>query len=140
MVGRELAKRQVRARVLDIDERFSDVAGFVRYDIYRPLWLGEHFGVIVCDPPFWKVSLSQLFGAVRLLAKHDFTQPLAICYPTRRSANLMGAFARFGLQPSGFSPKYRTVQDTERNQIEFFANFDWNSPVANATTQANDGG
>lgn len=127
MVGRELEKRGVKARVLDIDERFSGVAGFGKYDVYRPVWLGEEFGVIVCDPPFWIVSLAQLFSAIRLLSRHDYAQPLAICYPQRRGANLMGTFARFGLQPSGFSPKYLTVQDSERNQIEFFANFEWQS-------------
>ncbi len=125
MVGRELQNRGVRARVLDIDERFSDLAGFAKYDVYRPAYLGEEFGVIVCDPPFWIVSLSQLFSAIRLLSRHDYTQKIAICYPQRRSANLMGTFARFGLQPTGFLPKYVTVQDSERNQIEFFSNFEW---------------
>lgn len=126
MVGRELEKRGIAARVLDSDARFADVAGFAFFDLYRPAWLGEDFGVIVCDPPFWKVSLSQLFAAIRILSLYQYTQPLAICYPTRRGANLSGTFARFELQPSGFFPKYRTVQDTERNHIEFFANFSWN--------------
>ena len=125
MVGLELEKRAIKARVLDIDERFSGVSGFRKYDIYRPAWLGEAFSVIICDPPFWIVSLSQLFSAIRLLARHDYGQPLAICYPQRRGANLTATFARFGLKPSGFLPKYRTVQDSERNQIEFFCNFDW---------------
>ncbi|MBW3637159.1 MAG: protein-lysine N-methyltransferase, partial [Armatimonadetes bacterium] len=106
MVGRELEKRGLETRVLDVDERFFDVAGFRRFDLYRPEWLGETFGVIVCDPPFWIVSLSQLFAAIRLLARHDYAQPLAICYPTRRGANLTGTFARFGLAPTGFLPKY----------------------------------
>jgi hypothetical protein len=125
MVGRELKKRGITARVLDIDERFSDLQGFRRFDLYRPSWLGEEFGVILCDPPFWKVSLSQLFTAIRLLAQHNNAQPLAICYPTRRSSNLMGTFAGFRLEPSGFLPRYVTVQDSERNQIEFFSNFTW---------------
>ncbi len=125
MVGRELEKRGLETRVLDVDERFADLKGFRRFDLYRPAWLGEEFGVIVCDPPFWIVSLSQLFTAIRLLARHDYAQPLAICYPTRRGASLTGTFARFGLAPTGFLPKYITVQDTERNQIEFFANFKW---------------
>lgn len=126
MVGSELEKRQVKTRVLDIDARFSGVAGFTRFDLYRPTWLGEELGVIICDPPFWIVSLSQLFTAIRLLSRHNFEQPLAICYPTRRSVNICATFARFGLKATGFLPKYHTVQDTERNQIEFFANFEWN--------------
>jgi hypothetical protein len=86
MLGRELEKRAVLARVLDVDERFDDLKGFARYDIYRPVWLGEAFGVIVCDPPFWIVSLSQLFAAIRLLSRYEYAQPLAICYPKRRGA------------------------------------------------------
>jgi len=125
MVGRELARRGVQAHVLDIDERFSSVPGFMKYDLYRPLWLGERFGVIFCDPPFWIVSLSQLFAAIRRLSGYDDLQPLAICYPTRRGANLTATFARFGLKPSGFLPKYQTVQESERNRIEFFCNFEW---------------
>jgi hypothetical protein len=50
------------------------------------------------------VSLAQVFGAIRLLSRYGTAQPLAICYPTRRGANLCGTFARFGLHPSGFFP------------------------------------
>ena len=125
LLGVELEKRAISTRILDIDERFAGLKGFQNYDIYRPIWLGEGFGVIICDPPFWIVSLSQLFSAIRLLSRYEYAQPLAICYPTRRGANLCGTFARFGLQPTGFFPRYLTVQATERNEIEFFANFAW---------------
>jgi hypothetical protein len=125
LLGALLESQEVSCRVLDIDTRFSGLSGFTPYDIYRPTWLGEEFGVIVCDPPFWIVSLSQLFTVIRLLSRYDTNQPLAICYPSRRGANLCGTFARFGLRPTGFFPKYLTVQSVERNEIEFFANFDW---------------
>jgi hypothetical protein len=128
LLGVELEKRSVVSRVLDVDDRFSHLSGFTRYDIYRPVWLGEEFGAIVCDPPFWIVSLSQLFTAIRLLSRYDTTQPLAICYPSRRGTNLCGTFARFGLRATGFFPKYLTVQSVERNEIEFFANFEWTNP------------
>jgi hypothetical protein len=122
LLGVELAKRGVRTRILDVDERFAQTPGFQLYDVFRPQWLGEEFGLIVCDPPFWKVSLSQLFAAIRLLARHDYAQPILICYPSRRAANLMGTFARFNLQPTGYFPQYVTVQKVERNEIEFFSN------------------
>lgn len=79
LLGRELSRRNIQCRTLDIDARFGDVPGFERFDLYRPQYRAEQFGVIVCDPPFWSVSLSQLFGAIRLLAHHDWQQPLAIC-------------------------------------------------------------
>lgn len=125
MLGRALTERGVETRVLDSDERFAADAGFVQFDLYRPVWQDETYGVIVCDPPFWKVSLSQLFAAIRLLAHHDWAQPLAICYPARRAKNICGTFGRFGLEPTGYFPGYLTVQELERNRIEFFANFAW---------------
>lgn len=126
--GRELSRRKVECRTLDIDERFGDVPGFARFDLYRPQYRAETFGVILCDPPFWSVSLSQLFSAVRLLAHHDWLQPLAICYPSRRSKNLCATFYRFGLAPTGVFPGYRTVTARETDRIEFFANFELGAP------------
>lgn len=126
LLGCELERRGVSCATFDLDERFSHLRGFVAFDVYRPTWQNARVGAIFCDPPFWIVSLSQLFGAIRLLAHHEFSTPLAICYPQRRSANLCATFARFGLQPTGFSPTYRTVQtDGKRGKIEFFANFSW---------------
>lgn len=124
LLGRELARRGAACRTLDIDERFGEVPGFLRFDLYRPQWRPESFGAIICDPPFWNVSLSQLFGAVRLLAHHNWDLPVAICYPARRARNLCATFYRFGLQPTGVFPQYRTVQMRETDRIEFFANFE----------------
>ena len=125
MLGRALDERGVPNRVLDSDERFAADANFARFDLCRPAWRDETYGVVFCDPPFWKVSLSQLFVAIRLLCHYDFAQPLAICYPARRARNLCGTFARFGLEATGYFPSYLTVQKLERNRIEFFANFEW---------------
>lgn len=126
-LGRELEKRGIPCATLDLDERFCDLKGFQKFDLYRPHFQQTRFGAIFCDPPFWKVSLSQLFPAIRLLSHHDNAQKLAICYPTRRGAHLCATFARFGLQPTGFFPTYNTVDTTgERGEIEFYANFEWN--------------
>jgi Probable N6-adenine methyltransferase len=122
LLGQELARRELHVRILGIDERFAHLDGFRRYDIYRPEWLGEEFGLIVCDPPFYNASLSQLFAAIRLLSRNLYTQPLLVSYLVRRSANILGTFARFGLEPTGYRPGYQTVQRAERNEIEFYGN------------------
>lgn len=122
LLGRELERRGIAACTLDRDERFADLRGYRAWDIYRPEWLGEEFGMIVCDPPFFGVSLAQLFTAIRLLSRHDYAQPLLLCYLSRRSSNVAGTFWRFGLEPTGYEPGYQTVQHTERNRIEFFGN------------------
>jgi len=122
LLGKELVERGVSVRILDVDERFAGLEGFRRYDIYRPEWLGEEFGLIVCDPPFYGASLSRLFAAIRMLSRNLYTQPLLVSYLSRRSAAIMGTFARFNLQPTGYYPGYQTVQRVERNEIEFFGN------------------
>ena len=47
---------------------------------------------------------------------------LLISYLVRRAPNILGTFARFGLTPTGYRPGYQTVQEVERNAIEFFSN------------------
>jgi len=126
MLGQELEARRIPCATLDVDERFAHLSGFSRFDVYRPTWHHERFGALFCDPPFWIVSLSQLFAAVRLIAQHDFSLPFAICYPSRRGANLCATFHSFGLKTTSFFPTYRTVSTSEeRGKIEFFANFAW---------------
>lgn len=122
MLGRTLAGRGVPVTILDVDERFADAPGFERYDVYRPHWLARRFGLIICDPPFFTVSLSQLFTALRQLSHNDFTQPLLVSYLSRRANAILGTFAPFGLAATGYFPGYLTVRPTEKNRIEFFGN------------------
>ena len=83
---------------------------------------GEECDVIVCDPPFYDVSLSQLFAAVRTVARNDFRETLLIAYLARRSVAVERSFSRFSLHPTGYFPSYKAVEECERNEIEFFGN------------------
>lgn len=124
LLGKTLVERGVSVRILDIDERFASIAGFRHYDIFRPTWLDEQFDLIICDPPFYNASLSQLFTAVRQLAHFNYAQPLMLAYLQRRATNVLGTFNKFNLSATGYFPQYQTVQDIERNKIEFFSNLD----------------
>jgi len=121
-LGQELAQSGRHITVLDIDDRFTHVPGFLHWNIYRPQWLTQTFDIIVCDPPFFNVSLSQLFRAIRMLAHNNFDQPLLISYLHRRAHAIKGTFSPFKIEPTGFYPGYVTVQKTEKNEIEFFSN------------------
>jgi hypothetical protein len=121
-VGRALADRGRPCAVLDVDERFADVPGFRRWDLYRPQPLEARFDVLLCDPPFFTVKLSQLFRAVRVLLKYDVRAPLLVTYLRRRSKAFLGTFAPFDLRPTGLQMKYVTVQDVEKNAVELYAN------------------
>lgn len=122
LLGQRLVERGSSVTILDVDERFASLTGYRHYDVYRPEWIEEEFDLIVCDPPFFKVSLSQLFPAIRMLAHNDYRQKLLMCYLTRRSDALLGAFANFGLEATGYRPSYQTVRPTEKNEIECYGN------------------
>lgn len=122
LIGAALEKRGIECVTLDCDERFSHLKGFQLYDLFRPQWLGEEFGLIVCDPPFFKASLSQLFTAIRVLSRYDFSQPILLCYLSRRATNVTGAFTPFKLEATGYHPAYQTVRNLARNEIEIFGN------------------
>ncbi len=122
MLGQELESQGVAARTLDMDERFNTLQGFRPYNLAKPRWLGEEFGIIVCDPPYFGVSLSQLFTAIRILSRYDLRQRVLITYLSRRAPNLLGTFAPFNLQPTGYHPGFQTVRKIDRNEVEFFSN------------------
>jgi hypothetical protein len=123
-LGRKLVENKIKTRIFDIDERFANLNGFRYYDIYKPVYIGEKFDVIICDPPFFKVSLSQLFNVIRILSNYDFNQNLLITYLKRRSSNIIGTFSKFNLKPTNVMAEYITVQNCQRNDIEFFSNID----------------
>ncbi len=124
MVGRRLAESGCRVTILDSDERFAGVPGFRRYDLYRPEWLADRFDLILCDPPFFRVALSDLFRAVRQLSHNDFRQPMLLSYLTRRAPAVTATFASFRLQTTGIAPQYRTVRAIAKNDVELFSNLD----------------
>jgi len=122
LLGKMLIQKGLSVTTLDIDERFAAVSGFQRYDITNPHWLPETFGLIVCDPPFFNVPLARLVNTIRLLSHYNDRQPLLLCYLTRRANSVVRSFARFNLEPTGYYPRYQTVSETKKNEIEFFGN------------------
>lgn len=117
------AGTQKKIRALDIDTRFEkSLPGFQLWNLYKPTRIAEQFDVIFCDPPFFNCSLSQLFSAIRLLSNFDYSQPIMLCYLRRREQALLGTFAKFSIQPTGIFASYKTVQSSERNEIQLYSN------------------
>ena len=122
-VGQELERAGVPNRTLDLDGRFEGLSGFVRYDVTRPHWLGEEFGIILFDPPFFNAApVSTFVDAIRMLAKHSFDQKLLISWPIRRSSTILRAFSRFGIASTGYRPGYVSVANEGKNAIEIYGN------------------
>jgi hypothetical protein len=138
LLGKALVDRGHAVRILDVDVRFASLPGFLLYDLQRPGWLGEKYDLVVCDPPFYRVSLSRLFGAVRTLARNDFAQPLLLSYLRRRAKNVVGTFAPFALRPTGYCPGYQTAKACERNDIELFGNLSEAQLAKLVATQQNE--
>ena len=123
MLGLEVHRKGRTVRVLDIDERFRLMRGFVRWDLRRPHVLDERYDLIVCDPPFFGVSLGQLSAAIRTLSGYDCGQKVLLAYLSRRRKAVERAFRRFNLRATGRPARYDSVEASGRNQIEFYANF-----------------
>lgn len=117
-----VARQHGAATLLDIDPRFSDAPGFVRWDMYRPRPLDTRFGAILCDPPFNRVSLSQLFAALRVLCRGDFSAPLFLCHLQRRQHDIQGTLGAFGLAPTDLALEYVTVKPQPGEEIILYAN------------------
>jgi hypothetical protein len=123
-IGIALNKLKKDVTILDIDDRFSNAKGYLNWNIYKPQWINKTYDIIFCDPPFFNVSLSQLFKAIRMLSQNNFEQKLMLSYLSRRTGAITGSFHLFNLQPIGYFPTYVTVKKTEKNLIEFFSNID----------------
>lgn len=122
-LGEAMERRGRVVATLDIDERFARLRGFVKWNIRRPTPLDFKPDLIFCDPPFFGVSLSELFSAIRLLAGFDLTTPVAVSYLSRRAAAITGALRPFGLEATAYRPAYVSVENAGRTSIELFANF-----------------
>ena len=129
-LGEELERRGIAATTLDLDDRFTHLRGFRPYDLAKPEPLGERFGIIICDPPFLTISLPQLLGAIEVLGEGDYSQPLLINNLSSRVPQMVRVFASFGLQPTGYRPRYRTIQNVGRNRMEWFGNLGEGYPLA----------
>ena len=86
-LGEYMSKRREGITILDIDSRFEKVKGFVRFDLKHPSKMDRIFDIIICDPPFFNFSLSEIVKAINALSRHDFSQPLLITYLKRREKN-----------------------------------------------------
>lgn len=109
MLGRYLWEQGVEVSVLDIDGRFSDLPGFIYWDIHRPAALSFKPDLLVCDPPFWTVKLDRLYRAYMALLHGDPTVPVVMTGLSRREGALLGTLHAFGLEPTDFRPGYVTV-------------------------------
>ena len=120
--GKHLIEKDRQCATLDIDKRFETLEGFQYFDLSKAKWTDQQYDLIVCDPPFFNVSLRQLLQAIRVLSNYNPQQKLLICYLERRSRTFLEVFKEFGLEQTELYAGYQSVQPIEKNKIVFFGN------------------
>lgn len=121
-LGKKLHAAGRKCDILDIDQRFEEESNFHYFDIAAPKWTGKQYDLIICDPPFFNVSLRQLLNAIKTLSNYNSQQKLLICYLERRGRTFTEVFKEYQLSSTNFYAGYETVQEIEKNKIVFFGN------------------
>eukprot|EP01104_Vermistella_antarctica_P017363 TRINITY_DN6143_c0_g1_i1.p2 TRINITY_DN6143_c0_g1~~TRINITY_DN6143_c0_g1_i1.p2 ORF type:complete len:153 (-),score=36.04 TRINITY_DN6143_c0_g1_i1:73-531(-) len=93
------------------------------YDLLCPT-PQEDFGVIICDPPFFQVSVRELFNAVSVLAKQDFSTKILIAFVARNETELLRVFAPFAIRRTTFRLSYTTVKSSRWSNYALYSNWD----------------
>lgn len=118
MFGQHLHEQGIDVPCLDIDERFSDLPGFQKWDIYKAPLIDYNPDLIIIDPPFTKVRLDQLFHALRNLG--GFGSRILMAHLAWRCSDIYGSLGAFGLRVSlPFKPGYVSCQPG----VVFYANW-----------------
>ena len=109
-------------RLLDIDNRFSSLPGFICYDISKPKVLDEKFDVIIMDPTF-KFGDDVLLKAVNILSHNDYSQKLLLIHATSNTTSILKKFKEYNLRPTGYYPKYSNLRKEGKKIVMCFSNF-----------------
>jgi hypothetical protein len=102
----------------DIDERFSDLPGFIRWDLTRPQTGFGGYELLICDPPFEKISLETIFSSLQTLAS-GFQQSLLIAYPLHRVEEVETVFAPWNVRLTSIQVRYLSV---DGNPVVWYSN------------------
>jgi hypothetical protein len=110
--------------LFDIDERFNYLPKFRYFDIRSPENQDETFRVVICDPPFFYIPLEQIFAAVEMICKGDFSTKILIGFLKREEATLLKTFAPFRLSRTNFSLEYAHVKSNKWTNYALYSNID----------------
>jgi len=110
--------------LLDIDERFSYLPRYMNYNLYKPSPLTQTFDMILFDPPYFQVPMSDLFNSVDVISHQNRDTPLIVAFLRRSQANLLKTFSPYTLSPTRYHPGYAHVKDNKRKNYLFYSNWD----------------
>ena len=101
--------------MLDIDERFSYLRYFEKFDIkdpHIPDGSGD-FNVIVIDPPFFGITTKQLFDALEMITGGDHNVNIIIAYLVRFEYPLLETFRPYGISETSVNLEYAHIKSNK---------------------------
>ena len=113
-------------KLLDIDERFSYLKYFEKFDIKNPHvpdGSGD-FKVIVIDPPFFNITTKELFEATNMITNNNFNTNIIIAYLVRFEYPLLKTFAPYGISETSTSLEYAHIKPNKWRNIKLYSNID----------------
>jgi hypothetical protein len=110
---------------LDIDDRFSYLPGYVKYDVLNPKPLDIKPKVIIVDPPFFGINLIDLYKCVDVLSYGDKSTRIIFAFVQREDRGLFGVFKSYNLKATKFKLEYQTVDPTKWSNYGLYSNYEF---------------
>lgn len=112
--------------LLDIDERFEYLPRFERFDItdpHSPAGAGS-FQILVIDPPFFGITVQQLYDATELITEGNGDTKIVIGYLTRMEHALLKTFRKYGISETSASLEYAGIKPNKWKNFTLYSNVD----------------
>ena len=111
-------------KLLDIDERFSYMPRFEKFDIKNPHSIDETFNILVIDPPFFNVTTKDLFEATNIITNNDYSTNIIIAYLKRFEFALLETFKLYGISETNLMPQYAHIKENKWQNFKIYSNID----------------
>jgi len=115
--------------LLDIDTRFEYLPKFQYFDLRSPQNADlqpdqENWRVLVFDPPFFYISIEDLFQAVAYVCQGKFETKLLLGFLKREEKCLLETFKLFKLKRTNFGLEYAHVKPNKWVNYAMYSNVD----------------
>lgn len=110
--------------LFDIDRRFEYLPKFRYYDLTLPDAVTDSFRIVIFDPPFFYISMEQMYKAVCKIVHNNFKTKILMGFLKREERELMRYFGVFGIKPTNFLLEYATVKPNKWKNYCLYSNVD----------------
>ena len=113
-------------KLLDIDERFSYLKLFEKFDIKNPHCPdgAGNFNLIIIDPPFFNVTIKELFEATNYITNNNYNTNLIIAFLVRCEYSLLEIFKPYGISETSTQLEYAHIKPNKWKNFKLYSNID----------------